>query len=150
MFEFFIVSGFRGSLFIFLTSFSGFRRKEKSVERMFQEYVEVSSSSEPEIEELLKRDEELERELEEIRSAGMARTREGGFRQSEIDEYLQRPDGHERARERRSSEVGATSSGRGLEVGSGRVPRVVPTGKWLLDKGVWVEEPWRSMTSKEI
>ena len=113
----------------------------------------MTSSSEPEIEELLKRDEELERELEEIRSAGMARMGEGGFRQSEIDEYLQRPDRHERARDRRSSEVGATSSGRGLGEGSSRVPRVprvVPTGKWRLDEGVWVEEPGRSMTSREI
>ena len=80
---------------------------------MSQEYVEVTSSSEPELEELLARDEELEQEFENIRSSDMARTREGGIRQSAIDEYMQRPDGHERSRERRSSEVGATFSGRG-------------------------------------
>ena len=51
---------------------------------MSQEFVEVTSSSEPELE-LLARDEELEQEFENIRSANMARAREGGFRQSEID-----------------------------------------------------------------
>ena len=85
---------------------------------MSQEHVEVTSSSEPEMEELLARDEELEQEMETIRSVDMARMRDGELRQSAIDEYLQRPDGHERARETRSSELGATTSGRELEVGS--------------------------------
>ena len=66
--------------------------------KMSQEYVEVTSSSEPELEEFLAWDEELEQEFENIRSADMARVRDERFRQSAIDEYLQRLDGHERAR----------------------------------------------------
>lgn len=103
---------------------------------MSQEYVEVTSSSEPEFEELLAMDEELEQDFQNILSFDMARTREGGIRQSAVDEYLQRPDGYERAKERRSSEVGASSLGRRLNVESSRVPRVVLIGKWRLDKEI--------------
>ena len=115
---------------------------------MSEGFIEVTSESERE--EMIEEDEELEQILREISSAEAPRAKGGAVKQTAIDEYLKRPDGHERAKERMSSGREASSSGRGLEVGSSPVPRVVPTGKWRLDEGVWVEEPGRSMTSKEI
>lgn len=97
---------------------------------MSEEHVEVSSSSEPEIEELLERDKELEQDLQKILGSGMARPRVGGIQQTAIEDYLQRPDGHKRAKERVSSGVEASSSGRVLDAESARVPQVVLTGKW--------------------
>lgn len=123
---------------------------------MSEEFVDVSSSSEPEIEELLERDIELEQQFQQIVGLVMGKSREGVkksrelVRQSSIDEYLERPDGHEREKERRLSGGHASASGAGSSVDPSRFPPTVAVGKWKLDEGVFVEEPGRSMTSKEI
>lgn len=123
---------------------------------MSEEFVDVTSGSEPEVEELLERDPELEQQIQEIISSGMRPSTEvlkksrELVRQSSIDEYLERPDGYERAKERRLSGGHASASGAGSSVDPSRVPQPVAVGKWKLDEGIFVEEPGRSMTSKEI
>lgn len=77
---------------------------------------------------------------------GMARTQKYVNPNQEIDEYLVRPDGHQRARDRRASgEQTSTSEGRPTGASSS-----IPKGRWGLDEGIWVDEPVRSMTEAEI
>lgn len=110
------------------------RSTEKEVVVVTTDSEESWSGSDSEVDEL----------LEEL--GGMARAHPYVRPNRELDEYLARSDGHERAKERRESGgQTSTSVGRPTEA-----QKSVPVGKWKLDEGVWVDEPARSMTVDEV
>lgn len=86
-----------------------------------------SPRSDPELEELL-------------REIDMARTQVYVNPDKEINQYLRGNDGHECAKDRKSS-GGETSTSDA---------RAMPVGRWKLDHRVYVDEPNRSMTETEI